>query len=109
GNIKHAQFSLNGQLFAAMESSGPHAFTFNEGVSLVIPCDDQQEIDYYWDKLTEGGAESQCGWLKDKYSVSWQVVPSILGKLMSDPAKSDRVMKVVMKSVKLNIEELENA
>lgn len=109
GYIKHAQFTLNGQSFSAMDSSGPHAFTFNEGISLVIPCDDQQEIDYFWDKLTEGGGESQCGWLKDKYGVSWQVVPAMLGKLMSDPAKGDRVMKVIMKTVKFNIEELENA
>lgn len=109
GYIKHAQFILNGQSFAAMDSSGPHAFTFNEAVSWVIPCDDQQEIDYYWDKLTEGGAESQCGWLKDKFGVSWQVVPAVLGKLMSDPARRDKVMQVVMQSRKFNIEELENA
>ncbi len=109
GYIKHAQFALNGQLFAAMDSSGPHAFTFDEGISLVIPCDNQEEIDYFWDKLTEGGEESQCGWLKDKFGVSWQVVPAILGQLMSNPAKGDKVMKVIMKSVKFNIEELENA
>lgn len=109
GYIKHAQFILNGQSFAAMDSSGPHAFTFNQAVSWVIPCDDQQEIDYYWDKLTEGGAESQCGWLKDKFGVSWQVVPAVLGKLMSDPARRDKVMQVVMQSRKFNIEELENA
>lgn len=109
GYLKHAQFTLNGQLFSAMDSSGAHAFTFNEGISIVVPCDDQQEIDYYWNKLTEDGRESQCGWLKDKYGVSWQIVPSILGKLMSEPAKGKRVMDVVMKSVKFNIEELENA
>lgn len=109
GYVKHAQFTLNGQVFTAMESTGPHAFTFNEGLSLVVPCDDQPEIDYYWSKLTEGGNESQCGWLKDKFGVSWQIVPAELGKLMSNPAKRERVMKVVMKSVKFNIEELENA
>jgi predicted 3-demethylubiquinone-9 3-methyltransferase (glyoxalase superfamily) len=109
GYIKHAQFKLNGQAFIAMESTGSHAFTFNEGISLVVPCDDQQEIDYYWNKLTEGGKESQCGWLKDKFGVSWQVVPASLGKLMSNPDKRERVMKVVMKSVKFNMEELENA
>jgi predicted 3-demethylubiquinone-9 3-methyltransferase (glyoxalase superfamily) len=109
GYIEHAQFTLNGQAFVAMESTGSHAFTFNEGISLVVPCDDPQEIDYYWNKLTEGGKESQCGWLKDKFGVSWQIVPAELDKLMSDPAKSERVMKVVMKSVKFNIEELENA
>ncbi len=109
GYIKHAQFTLSNQLFIAMDSSGPHAFTFNEGVSWVVPCDDQEEIDYYWNKLSEGGEESQCGWLKDKFGVSWQIVPSVLGKLMSDPAKRDNVMNVVMKSKKFDIEELENA
>lgn len=109
GNINHARFTLNGQEFAAMESSLPHQFTFNEGVSIVVPCDNQEEIDFYWDKLTEGGEESQCGWLKDKYGVSWQIVPAMLGKLINDPEKSKRVMDVVMKSVKFNISELENA
>lgn len=109
GYIKHARFTLNGQAFAAMESSGPHAFTFNEGISLVVPCDNQEEIDYFWNKLTEGGKELQCGWLKDKFGVSWQIVPAILGKLMSDPAKRERVMQVVMQSRKFNIDELENA
>lgn len=109
GYIKHARFTLNGQAFAAMDSSGPHEFTFNEGVSLVVPCDNQEEIDYFWNKLTEGGKESQCGWLKDKFGVSWQIVPAILGKLMSDPARRERVMQIVMQSRKFNIEELENA
>jgi predicted 3-demethylubiquinone-9 3-methyltransferase (glyoxalase superfamily) len=109
GHIKHARFTLNGQVFAAMESSGPHQFIFNEGVSIVVPCDDQEEIDFYWNKLTEGGQESQCGWLKDKFGVSWQIVPSMLGELMSNPEKGKRVMDVVMKSKKFNISELENA
>lgn len=109
GYIKHARFTLNGQAFAAMESSGPHAFTFNEGISLVVPCDNQEEIDYFWSKLTEGGKESQCGWLKDKFGVSWQIVPAILGKLMNNPARRERVMQVVMQSRKFNIDELENA
>jgi predicted 3-demethylubiquinone-9 3-methyltransferase (glyoxalase superfamily) len=109
GNINHARFTLNRQEFAGMESSLPHQFTFNEGVSIVVPCDNQEEIDFYWDKLTEGGEESQCGWLKDKYGVSWQIVPAMLGKLINDPEKSKRVMDVVMKSVKFNISELENA
>jgi predicted 3-demethylubiquinone-9 3-methyltransferase (glyoxalase superfamily) len=109
GYIKHARFTLNGQLFSAMDSSGPHGFTFNEGVSIVVPCDNQQEIDYYWSKLTEGGTESQCGWLKDKFGVSWQIVPAMLEKLVIDPVKREKVMQVVMKSIKFNIEELENA
>lgn len=109
GNINHARFTLNGQVFAAMESSGPHEFSFNDGVSIVVPCDNQEEIDFYWSKLTEGGKESQCGWLKDKYGVSWQIVPAMLGKIMSEPDKGKRVMDVIRKSVKFNIRELENA
>ncbi|MEO7834989.1 MAG: VOC family protein [Ginsengibacter sp.] len=109
GNINHARFTLNGQVFAAMESSGPHEFSFNDGVSIVVPCDNQEEIDFYWSKLTEGGKESQCGWLKDKYGVSWQIVPAMLGKIMSEPGKGKRVMDVIRKSVKFNIRELENA
>ncbi len=109
GYIKHAQFTLNNQLFVAMDSSGPHEFTFNEGVSIVVPCDNQEEIDYYWNKLTEGGEESQCGWLKDKYGVSWQIVPSILGKLMSDPERREKVIKAFMPMKKFDIETLEKA
>ncbi len=109
GYIKHAQFTLNDQLFIAMDSSGPHGFTFNEAVSIVVPCDNQKEIDYYWNKLTEGGEESRCGWLKDKFGVSWQIVPAILGKLMSDAGRRDKVMQVIMQSKKFNIEELETA
>jgi predicted 3-demethylubiquinone-9 3-methyltransferase (glyoxalase superfamily) len=109
GTIKHAQFTLNNQLFAAMDSSGAHAFTFNEGVSLVIVCVTQEEIDYYWDKLTEGGVESKCGWLKDKFGVSWQVVPAILEELMSHPEKRQRVINVFMQMKKFDIKKLMNA
>lgn len=109
GYIKHAQFTLNNQLFAAMDSSGAHNFTFNEGVSLVVPCETQEEIDYFWNKLTEGGNESQCGWLKDKFSVSWQIVPSMLGKLMSDPARREKVMQAFMQMKKFDIKKLEEA
>lgn len=109
GFIKHAQFTINGQRFAAMDSSGPHKFTFNEGLSIVVPCETQEQIDYFWQKLSEGGLTSQCGWLKDKFGVSWQIVPIILGKLMSNPDKRQKVMDVVMKSKKFDIAELENA
>ena len=72
---------LNGKLFIAMDSSMPHAFSFDEGMSIVVGCDTQEEIDHYWKSLTSnGGQESMCGWLKDKYGVSWQIVPSMLGK-----------------------------
>ena len=109
GTIKHAQFTFGKQLFAAMDSSGAHAFTFNEGISFVVDCETQEEIDYYWDKLTEGGVESKCGWLKDKFGVSWQIVPTILGKLMSDPIKSQNVTQAFMQMKKFDIEKLMNA
>ncbi|MHC2990180.1 3-demethylubiquinone-9 3-methyltransferase [Pontibacter sp. HJ8] len=109
GTVKHAQFKLGQQVFMAMDSSHPHAFGFNEGISLVIPCDTQAEIDYYWEKLTEGGQESQCGWLKDRYGVSWQVVPAMLGELMSDPEKAPRVTRAFMQMTKFDIQQLIDA
>lgn len=101
------RFKLNGTDFMAL--NGRANFNFNEAVSFVIECETQEEIDHYWSKLTEGGSESMCGWLKDKYGVSWQVVPAILGKLMSDPQRSPRVFDAFMKMRKFNIEELERA
>lgn len=90
-------------------NGGPH-FKFNEAVSLVVECDSQKEIDYYWDKLTaDGGEESRCGWLKDKFGLSWQIVPSNLGDLMSDPARAERVGKVLFTMNKLDIAKLESA
>ena len=101
-------FELNGSKFMAL-NGGP-LFPQTEAVSFVIPCDTQEEIDYYWNSLTaEGGQESQCGWLKDKFGVSWQVVPAHLGKLMADPARAGRVMQEIMKMKKLDIATLENA
>jgi len=109
GTINHAQFALNGNLFAAMDSSIVHNFDFNEALSFVIECRDQDQIDYFWEKLVEGGKESQCGWLKDKFGVSWQIVPEILSELMSDPERSGRVVQAFMKMRKFDIEELKNA
>jgi len=100
-------FELNGRRFMGL-NGGPH-FKFNEAVSFVVDCDTQEEIDYYWNKLTEGGSESQCGWLKDKFGVSWQIVPTILKKLMSDPERSQRVMQAFMKMKKFDIKKLEEA
>src|SRR5262245_19791029 len=89
-------FELNGTKFMGL-NAGPQ-FQFNEAVSFVIDCETQEEIDHYWDKLTaDGGQESQCGWLTDKYGISWQVVPTILPKLMSDPARAQNVMNAFMK------------
>ncbi len=99
-----AVFELNGNRF--MGFNGGPDFKFNEAVSFVINCETQDEIDYYWNKLTEGGHESKCGWLKDKYGVFWQIVPSILGKLMNDPEKAPRVMYALMQMKKLDIEKL---
>ena len=89
-------------------NGGTH-FKLNEAFSLLINCETQDEIDYYWNKLTEGGEESMCGWLKDKYGVSWQVVPAVLGKLMSDPMKVQKVTDAFLKMKKFNIKELEAA
>lgn len=109
GKINHAQFTLNGQVFAIMESNMPHAFTFNEAISLVVECENQDEIDHFWSELSEGGSEGQCGWLKDKFGVSWQIVPAILSRLMSDPQRSQRVVEAFMKMKKFDIETLVKA
>jgi predicted 3-demethylubiquinone-9 3-methyltransferase (glyoxalase superfamily) len=89
-----------------MALNGGPRFTFNEAISIVVYCETQDEIDYLWNGLTKDGLESQCGWLKDKYGVSWQIVPTILAKLMSDPEKSSRVMKVFLQMKKFDIEKL---
>ena len=109
GNLKFGHFALNKEMFAAMDGTGNHNFAFNEGVSLMVECDTQEEIDNYWAKLTEDGEESRCGWLKDKFGVSWQIVPKLLGGLMMDPARAKRVMAEVMKMKKLDIKTLANA
>jgi predicted 3-demethylubiquinone-9 3-methyltransferase (glyoxalase superfamily) len=109
GKIKHARIALNGQKFMLMESAHAHKFAFNEGVSLTIHCYTQEEIDYYWGKLTQQGEESMCGWLKDKFGVSWQVIPSILGKLMTDPDTAGKAAKAFMQMRKFNIEKIVQA
>jgi predicted 3-demethylubiquinone-9 3-methyltransferase (glyoxalase superfamily)/uncharacterized protein YndB with AHSA1/START domain len=110
GKIMHARFSLENYVLMAMESSRRHDFRFNEGISLVVDCETQQQIDYYWDKLVAGGGqESQCGWLKDRYGVSWQIVPTILPKLLADPSRVERVTRAFMKMKKLEIDKLISA
>lgn len=107
-NAMVVMFELNGRQFMGL-NGGPH-FKFNEAVSFVVNCETQEEIDLYWDKLvSDGGEESRCGWLKDKFGVSWQIVPSNLGQLMSDPAKAERVTNVFMQMTKLDIEKLKQA
>jgi predicted 3-demethylubiquinone-9 3-methyltransferase (glyoxalase superfamily) len=99
-------FELNGRPFIALNDRRPPNH-FNEAISFVIPCENQQEIDYFWEKLTaEGGKESMCGWCSDKYGVSWQVIPAILGELMSDPERSGRVVAAFLKMKKFDIEKL---
>jgi predicted 3-demethylubiquinone-9 3-methyltransferase (glyoxalase superfamily) len=101
-------FELNGKKFMGL-NAGPQ-FTFNEAVSFVVDCDTQEEIDYYWEKLTaNGGSEGQCGWLKDQFGISWQIVPAILPKLLSDPSKAQKVIQVYMQMKKFDIEKLKNA
>lgn len=109
GNVLFSQMNLNQYNIIAMDGPGEHAFTFNEAVSFVVDCENQEGIDYYWNKLTEDGEESRCGWLKDQFGVSWQIVPSILGELMSSPEKAPRVMQAFMQMKKIDIEKLKQA
>ena len=105
GTVKRAVFAIDGQEFIAMDSSAPHAFTFTPALSLVAHCDTQLEIDSLWKNLSDGGAEGHCGWLTDKFGVSWQIVPSILKDLMQgqDSKNPDQVMKALLKMSKLDI------
>lgn len=107
GTVLTVAFQINGQPFTAL-NGGP-IFRFNEAISFQVFCDTQEEIDNYWSKLTDGGEESQCGWLKDKFGVSWQIVPSILPELMNDPARAGRVTNAFMQMRKFDIEKIVNA
>jgi len=110
GSVLTAAFELEGQKFTAL-NGGPR-FTFNESVSFVVNCETQEEIDYFWEKLSsDGGQESQCGWLKDKFGLSWQVVPTILPELITskDAKKSERVMQALMQMKKLDLAKLKQA
>jgi predicted 3-demethylubiquinone-9 3-methyltransferase (glyoxalase superfamily) len=111
GTIKHAAFTLEGQEFAAMDSARPHDFTFNEAISFMVKCKNQEEIDYYWEKLSAVPEAEQCGWLKDKYGLSWQIVPSIMDKMMksSDEKKFSQVTEAFLKMKKFDIATLEKA
>jgi predicted 3-demethylubiquinone-9 3-methyltransferase (glyoxalase superfamily) len=106
GKIKHAQFRLRNGLFMSMDSSKMHQFSFSEAISLVVECDTQEEIDFYWENFTNGGEEGQCGWLKDKFGFSWQIVPTVLKELMSDISKSERVIKAFLRMKKFDIAKL---
>jgi predicted 3-demethylubiquinone-9 3-methyltransferase (glyoxalase superfamily) len=106
GKTMYSEFILNQSLIIAMDGPGEHGYTFNEGVSFVVECETQEEIDFLWTKLTEGGEESRCGWLKDKHGVSWQIVPEVLAKIMSDPLKAPFAMQAFLKMRKLDIAEI---
>ncbi len=108
GTVMTVGFKLAGQVFTAL-NGGP-IFKFTEAISFVVSCNDQAEVDYYWNKLTaDGGQESRCGWLKDKFGLSWQIVPKQLGQLINDPAKAGRVMQAMMQMKKIIIVDLEKA
>jgi len=111
GTVMMVAFELDGQAFTAL-NGGP-MFKFNEAISFQIDCETQEDVDDYWDKLSKGGDEraQQCGWLKDKYGLSWQVVPRVLPEMMSDPdpARSGRVMEAMLRMKKINIDELKRA
>ena len=109
GSVMTVAFQLDGQEFVAL-NGGPE-FPFTEAISFYVHCETQEEVDNFWEKLSEGGEKGQCGWLKDKFGVSWQIVPNILGELMNDPdaEKSRRVVKAMLQMNKLEIERLKQA
>ena len=109
GSVMVIEFQLEGQKFVGL-NGGPH-FKFTEAVSFVVNCETQQEVDEFWEKLSKGGEESQCGWLKDRYGLSWQVVPTILPKLFQnkDPEQTQRVMKAMLQMKKIDIAKLKEA
>jgi predicted 3-demethylubiquinone-9 3-methyltransferase (glyoxalase superfamily) len=109
GSVMTVEFELDGQPLIAL-NGGPH-FKFTEAISLSVDCKTQQEADEYWEKLTRGGEESQCGWLKDKYGLSWQINPTVLGEMLADPdpQKAKRVMEAMLKMKKIDIAALKRA
>jgi predicted 3-demethylubiquinone-9 3-methyltransferase (glyoxalase superfamily) len=106
GTLLHVTFQLDGQEFMAMDG-GPY-FSFGQGTSLFVNCETQEEVDMLWEKLSEGGEKQQCGWLKDKYGLSWQIIPTALGEMMQDkdPEKAKRVMEAMLKMEKIDIKTL---
>lgn len=111
GTIKHATFTLDNLEFAAMDSSLKHDFSFNEAISLMVHCQDQEEIDYYWDKLSADPSAEQCGWLKDKYGMSWQIVPIAMDEMMEsdDEEAKARVTEAFLKMKKFDLAKLKLA
>jgi len=111
GTLMYSDFTIHNTWLTAMDSTGPHAFTFNEAVSLLVPCDSQEEIDYYWEQLSAVPEAEQCGWLKDKFGLSWQIWPTEMGKMMSEgtPEQMERVVKAFMAMKKFDLAALRAA
>ena len=109
GTVRHARFMLEGQQFTAMSGAGDHRFTFTEAISFIVNCKTQKEIDYYWKKLSAVKESEQCGWLKDKYGVSWQIVPIQMDAMMKNPKKSKHMMKAMLEMHKLDLKKLQEA
>jgi predicted 3-demethylubiquinone-9 3-methyltransferase (glyoxalase superfamily) len=111
GEVMTIEFSLFDQHFVALNGGPQEGFDFTSAISFVVNCDTQEEVDHYWDTLSEGGHQDACGWLTDRFGVTWQVVPRVLNEMLvdEDPAKVDRVMRVMLKMSKLEIEPLQNA
>jgi predicted 3-demethylubiquinone-9 3-methyltransferase (glyoxalase superfamily) len=109
GSVMTVSFELDGQKFIGL--NGGTYYRFNEAVSFLVSCGSQEEVDHFWEKLTGGGGEAvQCGWLKDKYGVSWQIVPAVLGELLQgEPARANRVMQALLQMKKIDIETLQRA
>ncbi len=111
GTIKHAGFEIEGQSFAVMDSAHAHNFTFNEAISFMVNCDTQEEIDYFWEKLSADPTAEQCGWLKDKFGLSWQIVPTVMEKMLTDKneAALARVTEAFLQMTKFDIAKLKEA
>lgn len=108
GQVQHTQFAIGDNLLMAMDSGVPQHFTFTEGVSLVLECEDQQTIDYYWNAFTKEGEESMCGWCKDPFGISWQVIPRNIGKMLFGSADPQKSQQALMQMRKIEIEKLQN-
>jgi predicted 3-demethylubiquinone-9 3-methyltransferase (glyoxalase superfamily) len=111
GSVRYAHFSLRGQEFVAMDSAGPHRFAFNQAISFLVPCDTQEEIDYFWGKLSADPKAEQCGWLRDQYGLSWQIAPACMHELLgsADPERISRVTHAFLKMKKFDIAALKRA
>jgi predicted 3-demethylubiquinone-9 3-methyltransferase (glyoxalase superfamily) len=111
GSVKYAHFTLLGQEFGAMDSAREHNFTFNEAISFIVPCENQEEIDYFWGKLSADPKAEQCGWLKDKYGLSWQITPTIMNEMLGskDTERIARVTRAFLRMKKFDIDALQRA